>query len=133
MAKKSPASERTIDMFAGVKDVVTPNEIESSTEDTHEAPKSSETIEQAADRWRATAFYAAEFFSKSWGDVKDGTKYRLTTKDGMMFLETFGIRSGKAYSWSGVSFPQADLYEITSVFVKASRTKQEQEKANGRD
>lgn len=125
-ASKPKAADRTIDMFTGSTNTEAQQE-----NDAPEPAKSSETIEQASERWRATAFYAAEFFSKSWDDKVTGNKYRLTVNKGMMFLETFGLRQGNAYSWSGVSFPEADLYEITSVLVKAAKAKKEKEDGKG--
>jgi hypothetical protein len=118
---KPKAADRTVDMFTGQTNEQAKQEV------IEEAPKGSETILQAAERWRANAFFTAEVFSKSWDTAKDQTKYRITVKEGHMFLEQFGIGSSDAYKWCGIMFPTKDLYEITSVFVRAAKELQ----ANG--
>lgn len=127
---KPKAEDRTIDIFSGKTAM---EEKSAACEVIEEAPKGSETIEQAAERWRATAFWGSEHFSKSWPDrPREKGVYRLTEKDGNLFLEQFvNGTSGNAYKWAGVMFSTSDLYEITSVFVKASKDKQLKESKGG--
>lgn len=124
-AKKSPDADRTIDMFTGkAKDdlVVLP-----VADDAPEEAKPTETIEQAAERWRANAFFAQEQVSKHFKDTEYANSvYRLTEKGDYIFLESFGSGDGRG-KWTGIMFKSQDLYEITSVFVAAARKKKETE------
>lgn len=117
---KPSAAERTVDLFTGQTQAET---AKVAIEEPEEAPKGSETIEQAAERWRNNAFYTAELFSKH-SDWPNGSKYRLTRKDNLMFLEKFQGPDGNAYHWSGVMFDYRDLQVLTEVFVKAYRGSQ---------
>lgn len=120
MAKKPNAADRTVDIFTGQTNV------EAKEEVLEETAKGSETIEQAAERWRNNAFFTQEVVSKSFGkpETKNQSVYRLTTKDGWTFLEQYRMgKDGMAYHWAGIMFPESDLYEITSVFVRASKEK----------
>lgn len=124
MPKKPSAEERTVDMFAAPKPVT-----ETFLEDQEPSgPRVGETIEVAAERWRANSFYTAEYFGKSWlNDLTEGaSKFRLTEGGNLMFLDRFQMdKSGKvAAHWTGVMFRKDDLYELTSVFVAASRARQ---------
>ena len=119
------ASDRTIDMYTGSTNLEA-----SEQSDAKETAKSSETIEQMADRKRASMVFTAEHLSKHWNKNLPSTeKFRLTTKDGLMFLEKLELGSkGEAYAWSGVMFREESLYELTSVFVKASKDRQSTER-----
>lgn len=123
--KKSPAADRTIDMFTGrSKEDETVIRFD-SPEDAADAAKPTETIEEAAERWRANAFFAQEQVSKHFREAEyEGRVYRLTEKDDWFFLESFSGENGRG-KWTGVMFQSKDLYEITSVFVAASRKKKE--------
>jgi hypothetical protein len=128
-AKKPSAAERTVDMFSGKTKL---EEVPVATEDVTETHKGSETIEEAADRWRDRALELVEHFSKTFGEVLEGGSYRLSAKNGTLFLEQYRHSGSKsAYGWTGVSFPEADLYEITNVFVKAAKAKKEANEKQG--
>jgi len=132
MAKPSAAS-RTVDMFS----VLTKEQADkqeaaeaasAAAEDAKEAPKQAETIEQAAERWRNNAFFTQEHMSKSWGNAIEKGVFRLTERNGWLFLEQYrNGRDGMAFHWAGVMFPTTDLYELTNVFVKASKAMKERE------
>lgn len=119
---KPSAADRTVDLFAPKE----PTDFyEAATEP--EAFKGSETIEQAAERWRNNALFTAEHLSKHFNDSQpDTAKYRITVKGDWLFLEQFRLgKDGHAYHWAGLMFQEKDLYEVTSVFVKASKAKKE--------
>jgi len=131
---KSNASSRTVDMFSGLtRQQVEAEQKALAEEDAVEAHKQAESIEQAAERWRANAFFTQEHLSKHFNDGEPGTAvYRLTEKDGWQFLEQFRLgKDGKAYGWTGLMFKDSDLYEITNVFVKASKAKKAREDGTG--
>lgn len=120
---KSQAKDRTIDLFSGK---TKEEEIAVALEDIQEpvGAKEPETIEQASERWRERCFQTSEYLSKRFGkEAIDGGSYRLTVRGGQMLLEQFRhTESGKgAYGWTGIMFPETDLYDITSVFVKAAK------------
>jgi len=117
---KPKAEDRTVDMFTGKTKL---DEQKVASEVVEETYKGSETIETAAERWRATAIFTAELFSKHYNDSVPGTdKYRLTIKGEHMFLEKFSLgKDGQAYHWAGLMFDKKNLFEITSVFVRASK------------
>ncbi len=122
--KKPSAADRTVGMFDA------PPPLEVSTEDNlSEASRGSENIEQAAERWRNQAFFTQEHLSKHFNESLPGKeKYRLTLKDGWRYLEQFRLDSkGGAYHYSGVMFKDENLYELTGLFVKASKEKQSYE------
>lgn len=116
MDKKSSAADRTVNMF---------QPIVPSTDDTPEAGRVSETIEVAAERWRANAFFTQEHLSKHFNAGLPGKdKFRLTLKDGWRYLEQFRLDStGGAYHYCGVMFRDESLYELTGLFVKAAKEK----------
>ncbi len=126
-----PASAvaRTVDMFSGHTQA---EEAAVAAEVITETYKGSETIEQAAERWRNNAMFTAEHLSKRWPDnVPNTDKFRITQKGDKLFLEKFSLGpngvSGApptAYHWSGVMFSEDSLYELTNVFVKAAKAKQ---------
>jgi hypothetical protein len=123
VAKKPSAALRTVDMFTGMTAV---DAVQAVEEDAKDSLKVSETIETSAERWRANAMFTAEHLSKHWNESKPETaKFRLTEKDGNLFLEKFSLDvRGEAYHWSGLMFRASDLYELTSVFVKAAKERQ---------
>lgn len=98
-------------------------------EDVQELPRQAETIEQAAERWRNNAFFTQEHFSKSFNNSEPGKGvFRLTEKDGNMYLEQFRLgRDGKAFHYAGLMFQSGDLYELTNVFVTASKARKAKE------
>ncbi len=120
---KPSAADRTVDMFSVPQPA--PEEVPEA-EGTVRLP---ESIEAAAERWRANAIFTAEHFSKHYDANRPETsKFRLTSKDGNLFLEKFSLDvKGEAYHWAGLMFRESDLYELTSVFVKASKAKQERD------
>lgn len=136
MARKSPAADRTVDMFSGLtreqeaKEAVHNAKEAIQAEDIQgETSKPAETIEQAADRWRDNAFAVTEHVSKSFGKgmVNQGV-YRLTARNGWLFLEQQRLgKDGMAFHWAGIMFPGSDLYELTSVFVKAAKERKSRE------
>jgi len=105
--------------------VVPTEEDTAATEILSEASRLAETIEQAAERWRANAYFTQEHLSKHFNDGLPGKeKYRLTLKDGWRYLEQFRLDSkGGAYHYSGVMFRDDSLYELTGLFVRASKEK----------
>ncbi len=131
MSRRS-AADRTIDIFA---QAAMSKVEDASTEDTVDRSKPGESIEEASERWRATAFYGLELVSKHFNDEEkpDIATFRLTVKPDSkgkewMFLEQFRNSNGsKAYHWSGVMFPYSDLYELAGVVVKAAKEKQSRE------
>lgn len=136
--KKSSAADRTVSLFQeAIQKATEPTkeEIATAPEDAPEAIKApAETIEQQAQRWRDTAFYGQETVSKHFGvelmDKAGKETFRLTEKDGWMFLEKYAnSKDGMAYHWSGVMFRSESLYELTGLFVKASRERKAKEDA----
>lgn len=126
MAKKSKAEDRTVDMFSGKTRV---EEIQVAQEDVQDGHKAFESIEQQAERLREKAFEFAEHLSKNWGQFIDGETFRLTTRGEHMYLEQFRHNGQKdAYGYAGVMFPTKSLYELTGLFVKASKDRQAAEK-----
>ncbi len=126
---KPSAADRTIDLFTGaIASAEAASEKEAATvqEDVKDDVRLPENIEVAAERWRNNAFFTQEHLSKHFNDSEPGTeKFRLTEKDGWMFLEQFRFgKDGGAYAWSGVMFRGTALYELTSVLVKASKERQ---------
>lgn len=127
---KPSAADSTVNLFSGRTkvDEEAPSIIEQE-EVAH--GKSSESILEAADRWRASAFWCAENLSQSFPDALagkfEGQSYRLTQKDGNMFLEKFGLKKGEAYSWVGIMFPADDLYELARTFVDAAKARKAKE------
>ncbi len=119
MKKKSSAADRTVGMFPDPAPVVL------VTDDVTDAPRQAETIEAAAERWRANAFFTQEHLSKHFNDCVPGKeKYRLTLKDGWRYLEQFRLdKSGGAYHYCGLMFADENLYELTGLLAKASREK----------
>jgi hypothetical protein len=93
--------------------------------DDTDAPKAgSPRIEDNLDRYRAQAMLAQESVSKNWSGAKGQGVYRLTRKGEWMYLEQMRLgKDGEAFAWSGVMFPESDMYEITGVMVKASKAK----------
>ncbi len=124
--KKASAADRTLDMYsaqtAAAVDAVLAQEVH---EDVTEATKQAETIEVAAERWRANAFFTQEHVSKHFNQSAPGKeKFRLTLKDGWRYLEKFSLDSkGGAYHYCGVMFRDESLYELTGLFVAASKEK----------
>ncbi len=130
--KKRSAADRTIDLFAGAiaaQDALSEKEAATAQEDVKDAPKVSETIEVAAERWRNNAFFTQEHLSKHFNDGEPGkATFRLTEKDGWQFLEQFRHgKDGQAYHWTGLMFKDSDLFEIAGVVVKAAKAKREKE------
>ncbi len=126
---KPSAQSRTIDLFAGAiaaQEALSDKEAATVQEDAPEAPRVSENIEKAAERWRNNAFFTQEHLSKHFNEGLPGTaKFRLTEKDGWQFLEQFRLgKDGEAYHWTGIMFKDSDMYELTSVLVKAAKAKQ---------
>lgn len=117
---KPSAADRTVDMFCSAP---TGFHQETTVEPEEPTVKVAETIEQSAKRWRATAMFTSEHLSKHFNEgLSEKSVFRITTKDNMMFLEKFSNDvSGKAYGWAGVMFRTDELYELTGVFVKASK------------
>ncbi len=132
MARKPSSADRTLSMFSTAAAGAAKLE-DQTTADAEDAARPSETIEQAAERWRASAFYTQELVSKLFlepPEAKAGhATFRLTEKDGWLFLEQYrNGKDGMAYHWSGVMFPYSDLYELAGVIVKAAKEKQAREK-----
>lgn len=129
---KTNAADRTVDMFTGLTSVEakSPPPAKLDEADTGgPTVRLPETIEQAAERWRNTALFSAEHFSKSYNDSLPGTaKFRLTEKGPFLFLEQFRLgKDGECFQWSGVMFKESDLYELTSVLVRASKDRRAKE------
>ncbi len=115
--KKPKAADRTINFFTGLTNV----EAQEQT-DVQETVRGSETIEQAAERWRANAHYLQMFVSKSWGVATNQGTYRLTLNDNWWSLEQFrNGPDGKAFGWKCFMFPKDDLHELTNAFVRACK------------
>ncbi len=125
-AKKPDAASRTLDMYSPqnlrTEEVAQAKEVHEDAPDGH---KQGESIEVAAERWRANAFFTQEHLSKHFNAGLPGEeKYRLTLKDGWRYLEQFRLDSkGGAYHYCGVMFRDESLYEITGLFVAASKEK----------
>ncbi len=117
---KPKASDRTVDMFTGKTKA---EELAAAIEDIYENPKSAETIPEAAERWRANAFFTQQHISKHFEDSEYvGGKYRLTEDDKWMYLERYGTnKPGSVATYTGLMFPKSDIGELTGVFVKAYR------------
>jgi hypothetical protein len=83
----------------------------------------SPTIEDNADRYRANAFSGQEFVTKHFGDPTATTnQYRLTTKNGMMYLEQSRSNGATgAYGYAGVMLPRSDLPALARVVVDAAK------------
>lgn len=88
-----------------------------------------ESIESAADKWRANAFQGQEWTSKHFGspDAQDN-QYRATLKGGVLYLEKLSANDSGAYAYAGVMFPEADAPKIATVMVAAARTYLEKKK-----
>lgn len=131
-SKKSPANLRTIDLWTKKTQE---EELLALQNDLTESPRGSETIEQAAERWRANAFYTQILASKHHesepSEKTDLGTFRITSAKelpGWWFLERFGNgKDGKAYSWTGVMFRDEDTYELASVVLKLARSKKDKE------
>ncbi len=127
MAKppKPSAASRTVDMFsvANVESAQAKAAVEAP--DVIGVPKQAESIEVAAERWRNNAFFTQEHVSKHFnGSVPGKEKFRLTLKDGWRYLEKFSLdKAGGAYHYCGVMFLDESLYDLTALFVAASREK----------
>ncbi len=123
---KPSAATRTVDMFApaAVEAAIAQAQVV-APEDLHDAPKVAETVEVAAERWRANAFFTQEHLSKHFNEGLPGKeKYRLTLKDGWRYLEQFRLDSkGGAYHYCGLMLRDDSLYELTGLFVAASKEK----------
>jgi hypothetical protein len=126
MASRKPkAEDRTIDIFSG-KTKLEEGQVGEVIESTNQG---SETIEEAAERWRANAFYTQETWSKTHPEPTKPllSKFRLTESGELMLLEKFTMDAtglGSSH-WTGVMFKQDDLYELTSCLVRASKKRQE--------
>lgn len=136
-AKKS-AQDRTLDMFSQAVADARKAETDAglaqlASEDATEAPRQAENIEQAAERWRANAFFTQEHLSKHFNQGEPGTaKFRITEKDGWSFLEQFRLgKDGLAYHWTGLMFKTSDTHELTNVLLKASKAIASSEDKNG--
>ncbi len=116
--KKPSAADRTVDLFQPV--------VPTTEDQLSEVGRGNESIEQAAERWRATAFFTQEHLSKHFNESLPGKeKYRLTLKDGWRYLEQFRLdKLGGAYHYCGLMFQDDNLYELTGLLVKASKEKQ---------
>jgi hypothetical protein len=116
---KPSAADRTVDMFTGSTNVEAAEQSDVQDEKREPCPP----IEVSAERWRNQAMSVQEHVSKHFNDGEPGRAvFRLTNKDNMMFLEQFRHgKDGKAFHWSGVMFHKDDLYELTNVFVRASK------------
>lgn len=128
---KSSAADRTVDLFAPpTKDVVSVAQ-PLETDDASESKAPGGSIEVSAERWRANAFFTQEHLSKHFNQADQETgKFRITTSKGLpgwLLLERMGLNKGDVYSWTGVMFKESELYEVTGVFVKASKAKQEKD------
>lgn len=121
---KPSAADRTLGMF----DVPKPPELHTEDTQLSEASRSNENIEQAAERWRANAFFTQEHLSKHFNESLPGKeKYRLACNDKWYYLEQFRLDGkGGAYHYCGLMFAEENLYELTGLLVKASRDKAEQ-------
>lgn len=120
---KAKASDRTISFLTGLT-----NEEAKLNTDVEEAPDPEDkpkSIEEAAEKWRANAFFTAEHFSKHFNEGKEGKEvFRLTEKDGHMFLEKMTCGdSGKAYHWCGVMFRTENLGELGELFYRVAKEK----------
>lgn len=117
MTKKVKAEDRTISFLSGKTTEEERAEAEriAANADIKETEKSTETIEQAADRWRASAFQGAEWTTKYFPNAKKGREYRLTRKGDWFYLEK--IHGGDtAYSYAGVMFPADDVQKLKELF-----------------
>ena len=133
-SKKTTAADRTVSIFSGktALEVAKEEADNSAAEDAEEeGGKKAETTEEASLRWRERAFETAEHLSATFGQALETGAYRITRKQGNLFLEQFR-RNGNAgaYGWTGLMFPDGDLYELANVFVKAARAKKEKENGN---
>ncbi len=127
--KKKSAADRTVDLFSQAVTDAKDRELlaEATVEDTVEVPRQSESIEQAADRWRQNAFFTQEHLSKHFNAGEPGKAvFRITEKDGWSFLEQLRLgKDGLAYHWTGLMFKTTDTYELTGVLLKAAKALKE--------
>ncbi len=139
-SSKPSAADRTLDLYAKAVIAAAPKIEDATNEDALDKPRQAgpngpngpETIETASRRWRDNAFYGQELLSKHFNDAPEDkantATFRLTSKDGWLFLEQYRHgKDGMAYHWSGVMFPYSDLYELAGVIVKAAKEKQSRE------
>jgi hypothetical protein len=118
--KKPSAADRTVDLFTRQSNMDAASEVVEAIQE-----RVAESIEVAAERWRNNALFTAEHLSKCFNQsVPETAKFRLTEKGDQMFLEKFSLDGkGQSYGWAGVMFHKDDLYELTSVFVRASKAR----------
>jgi hypothetical protein len=131
--RKPLAADRTIDIFTGKSNH---DALEVAIEDVEEQDskivRSSETIEQAADRWRNQAFTGQEWTTLLFGKAEAGeNQYRTSIRDGYCYLEKQGYtKVGRAYSYAGVMFPEDDLPRLARVMVDAAKAYLDRKKNN---
>jgi hypothetical protein len=129
-SQKQLAADRTINFLTGktpaeeaaeAARIAANEDLEAETEDVERVP-----IEQAADVSRRTTFECQEWATKHFGkpDAEPG-EYRVTLKAGYVYLEVLkSLPGGKhAFGYTGVVFPEADLFKIADVIVQAARAK----------
>lgn len=122
--KKPSAAARTVDLFSGK----TQSEAEDEAEriragaDLSESEKSRETLEEASNRWREAAFTGQEWTSKHFGmPDKSGREYRLSLRNGWLYLEQTDNGGTGAYHYGGIMFPEEALPKLATVIVEAAR------------
>lgn len=131
--KKSPAADRTVDMFTKTVSVTPIEErtIEQEEASTHTGDR--KPLEDDHERQRAIAFQGQEWTSKYFGSFDaPGNEYRVSHKGEHYYLETLAkLPDGKeAYGYTGVMVHDRDLYKMVEVLVRAVRDKQAREKAH---
>jgi hypothetical protein len=123
---KPSAASRTLDIFSGKTKQEEQDEAlrVRTNADVRESEKSKETIEEAADRWRAAAFVGQEWTCQHFGKPDhSGRKYRLSLKDGWLYLEwqDTADKGKNAYHYGGLMLPEEAVVELANVIVQAAR------------
>lgn len=121
---KPSAASRTVDMFTGTTQM---EAYQAAVEEVKDEPRGPAlSIEESADRYRASAFVGQEWSSKYWPpDAPIGTEkasFRWSRKGDFIYLEQ--VRSGKdgrAYHYAGVMFPVSDWEELIEATSAAHK------------
>lgn len=122
MTKKSPAADRTVNMFSGATPV---EEREIEVIDNDERGERI-PLEQDVDRMRDNAFKGQEWTTKFFGKPEaTGNEYRCTKRGEYYYLETLSKKPGmkESYGYTGVMLHENDLLPATSVLVQAIRAR----------
>lgn len=123
--KTALAEERTVDMFTGKSREDEKNEAQHLIDDRdlgESTREKVETIEQAADSRRETAFQGQQWTTKHFG-IPDaqGRQFRVSIRQGWCYLEQTDGNGGGAYHYAGVMFPEYSLPRLCDCLVPAAR------------